>query len=240
MGLDGEEYIQAGRGVYLSKPTNDPNPIPLLSILRGKKVRHLAERAVVNAAGQAIDVEDTWIPFFCIATDLSAAEQAILSRGPLGKALTASFSIPGALPPVIFQNHLMVDGGTFNNFPVDVMESFGVGAVIGLAMERTQKEDLAMEELPGNLQLLLDRFRKPLKRKFSLPLLPEILINSTLSASHSRQNQAKDRVDLLLQPNTVGVGLLEWTRFDEIVEIGYRYAKERLAAMTEEELNRFR
>lgn len=240
MGLEEEAFLQAGRGVYMSKPTNDPNPLPLLSVLRGRKVRHLAERAVLDAAGLLIDVEDTWIPFFCIATDLSHSEQAILKRGPLAKALVASFSIPGALPPVIFQNHLMVDGGTFNNFPVDVMEACGVGAVIGLAMERTPKGSVPLEEMPGSFSLLLDRFRRPENRKYQLPLLPEILLNSTLSASHSKQNQALDRVDLLLQPNTSGVGLLEWDRYDEIVELGYRYAKEILSAMTPAQLDRFR
>jgi len=69
--------------------------------------------------------------YFFDTTDLFAAEQAILTRSSLSRALLASFSIPGALPPVVIDGHLMVDGGTVNNFPVDVMLAQGFGRIIG-------------------------------------------------------------------------------------------------------------
>lgn len=239
-GLTGEAYVKAGRDVYLSKPTSSINPLPLLSVISGKKVRHLAERAVENCAGAQIDITDTWIPFYCIATDLSSMEEAVLRSGPLSRGLLASFSIPGALPPVIFQHHLMVDGGTMNNFPVDVMESMGVGKIIGLAMEPAPEGAVPMEDLPSTWQLLVDRFRKPARRLFPLPLLPEIILDSSLAAAQSRSRKARERCDLLLQPNTTGVRLLDWTKFDDVVEIGYRYAKEVLSRMTDEELDQYR
>jgi len=240
IGLEGKAYIDAGRRVYMSKPTNDFNPLPLLSFLRGGKVRHLAERAIMESVGSSIDVEDTWIPFFCIATNLSTSDQAVLNRGPMAKSLLASFSIPGALPPVILNKHLMVDGGTFNNFPVDVMEDQGVGSIIGLAMKRPLRGEESLSEIPGSLSLLLDRFRRKEKRQFSLPLLHEIFLSASLSASHSRQRQAKERVNLLLQPDTSDVNLMDWHRFDEVVETGYNYATEILSSMSPEELDRFR
>jgi NTE family protein len=239
-GLTGAEYVTAGRDVYLSKPTSRINLLPLLSVISGHKVKMLAERAVDACAGTQIDITDTWIPFYCIATDLSSMEEAVLRSGPLSRALLASFSIPGALPPVIFQNHLMVDGGTMNNFPVDVMESLGMGKIIGLAMEPAPEGAVAMDDLPTNFALFLDRFRKPAQRLFPLPLLPEIILNSSLAAAQSRSRRARERCDLLLQPNTAGVRLLDWTKFDDVVEIGYRYAKEVLSRMSEEELDQYR
>jgi|GEM_PF-1836968 len=117
--LTGKNYVDAGRKVYLNNPTSDINPLPMMFFVTGKRVRRTAEQAIVHSAGAAIGIEDTWIPYFCIATDLSAAEQAILTRGFLSRALLASFSISGALPPVVINGNLMVDGGAINNFPLD-------------------------------------------------------------------------------------------------------------------------
>ena len=45
-----------------------------------------------------------------------------LRTGPLATMLTASVSIPAALPPVLWKGDLLTDGGTFNK---DVMRDCG-------------------------------------------------------------------------------------------------------------------
>lgn len=218
MGLTKEPFLQAGRNIFLDKPTSDFNLLPILSLIRGHRVRHITERAVIQSAGESIGIEDTWIPFFCIATDLSASEEAVLKRGPLDKSLLASFSIPGALPPILLNNHIMVDGATFNNFPVDVMEALGAGTIIGVAYLEPAVPHVGLTELPGSLALLRDLFRPEGKRKFRLPTLPEILIKSTVTASTQRQKRAMTRVDWMIQPEVVGVGMLDWERIDEVAD----------------------
>ncbi|MFY8215519.1 MAG: patatin-like phospholipase family protein, partial [Chthoniobacterales bacterium] len=156
MDLTGKDYVDAGRKVYLNKPTSDINLLPMMSFVRGKRVRRITEQAIVDGAGSQIGIEDTWIPYFCIATDLSVSEQAVLNRGSLSRSLLASFSIPGALPPVIINGHLMVDGGTFNNFPVDVMEAQGVGKIIGVVMTEEASQPLGLTELPDSVELFFD------------------------------------------------------------------------------------
>lgn len=240
MDLKGNDYVDAGRKVYLNKPTSDINFIPMMSFVRGKRVRRITEQAIVDAAGEDIGIEDTWIPYFCIATDMSAAEQAVLNRGPLARGLLASFSIPGALPPVVINGHLMVDGGAFNNFPVDVMESLGVGKIIGVVMTEDPSQPLEIKELPDNLELLIDSLRPAAKRKYRLPMLPEILLNSTLSSSINRQRRAVDRVDLLIQPTTTRVSLLDWERYDQIIIEAQDDTRKRLLEMGDEALAAYR
>ena len=47
--------------------------------------------------------------------------------------MRASIAIPGALAPVVRDGDLLCDGGTLNNFPVDVIRAQrGVGTVIGV------------------------------------------------------------------------------------------------------------
>ena len=73
------------------------------------------------SAGADIDMEDTWKTFFVIASNYSTGSETVLSRGNLARNVIASYAIPGAMPPAFIDGHMMYDGGTFNNFPVDVM-----------------------------------------------------------------------------------------------------------------------
>lgn len=240
MDLTGDDYVDAGRKVYLNKPTSDINLLPMMSFVRGKRVRRITEQAIVDAAGSQIGIEDTWIPYFCIATDLSVSEQAVLNRGSLSRSLLASFSIPGALPPIIINDHLMVDGGTFNNFPVDVMEAQGVGKIIGVVMTEEPTQPLGLTELPDSLELFIDSFKSATKRKYRLPFLPEILLNSTISASVNRQRRAVDQVDLLIRPSVTRVGLLDWEKYDQIIREAHADTSRMLAEMGDDALREYR
>lgn len=240
MDLKGKDYVDAGRKVYLNKPTSDINFLPMMSFVIGKRVRRITEQAITDGAGSQIGIEDTWIPFFCIATDLSAAEQAVLNRGSLSRGLLASFSIPGALPPIVINDHLMVDGGTFNNFPVDVMEAQGVGKIIGVVTAEEVSQPLGLKELPDNLALLLDSLKPAAKRKYRLPFLPEILLNATISSSVNRQRRAVDQVDLLIRPSVTRVSLLDWAKYDQIIFEAHEDTRKVLSELGEDVLSDFR
>jgi NTE family protein len=69
-------------------------------------------------------------------------------------------AIPGALPPVLHDGDLLCDGGTFNNFPVDVMRGLrGVGQVIGVDLSFRKPRKIDLDEVPGTWALLRDRLR---------------------------------------------------------------------------------
>ena len=52
------------------------------------------------------------------------------------------------------------------------------------------------------------------------------LLNVTILYSMSRQRQARSQTDLYFNPPLDRVGLLEWKRFDQIVQQGYAHAVE--------------
>jgi NTE family protein len=61
---------------------------------------------------------------------------------------------------VVRDGDLLCDGGTFNNFPVDVMrEMRGVGHGDRRRPRRAQPAALEFDEVPGSWTLLLDRLR---------------------------------------------------------------------------------
>ncbi|MCU0969649.1 MAG: patatin-like phospholipase family protein [Rubrivivax sp.] len=220
-----ERTLAVARKAFSDRPTGDFAWLPLVSLIKGRRLERVVRRAMVEMTGSTIDVEDTWKGFYAIATNYSRAREEVLRRGPLLRALLASVAIPGALPPVVVGGELLCDGGTFNNFPVDVMHRMrGVGRVIGVDLDARKPRLLASDEIPGTWALLRDRLRPRRSRRYRLPSLPAYLMNVTILYSVSRQREARRLTHLHFNPPLERVGMLQWDRFDEIVRRGHEHA----------------
>jgi len=92
---------------------------------------------------------------------------------------------------------------------------------------------LEIDDVPGSWALLFDRLRPRGKRRFRLPSLTAYLLNITILYSTSRQREAQRLTDLYFCPPLYRVGLLQWSRFDEIVRQGYDYAAQLLDGLPE-------
>jgi NTE family protein len=211
-------------------PTGDLNPLPLLSLIQGRRLRRVVSQALDELVGRAIDIEDLWKTYYCVASNYSQAREQSFWRGDLLTAMFASIAIPGALPPVASEGDLLCDGGTFNNFPVDVMRRHrAVGPVIGVDLS-SQQVRKPVAEVPSGWSLLLDRFRPRGRRRHrGMPSLMGYLMNVTVLYSTSRQREARKLTDLYLNPPLQRVGMLQWARFDEIAQYGYDHTHEALA-----------
>ena len=224
------EVVASAREAFLDKPTSDFNWVPLLSLIKGRRLRRLLDRAIARMFGAGADLEDLWKNVFVVASNFSRASEEVIAHGPVDRALLASSAIPGALPPVLQAGDLLCDGGTFNNFPVDVMrDRRGIGRVIGVDLNPGKVRHIDLDELPGTWALLRDRWRGRARRRYRLPSLTSYLMNVTILYSTSRQRRARELTDLYLCPPLERVGMLEWHRFDAIERQGYEYAREALA-----------
>jgi predicted acylesterase/phospholipase RssA/CRP-like cAMP-binding protein len=92
---------------------------PFLAFKTGRRFS-----TAVRALFGDLQIEDLWVPYFCISANLNRAELKIHTRGSLAKAILAATRAPGVFPPVIYEGELHVDGGVVNNVPVDLMRSF--------------------------------------------------------------------------------------------------------------------
>ncbi len=215
------------RRAFLRNPTGDFNPLPLLSLIRGRRLRAMVDTALREIIGADPRLENLWLPCFVIASNYSQAREQVLLAGPLSALLRASAAIPGALPPVVNDGDLLCDGGTFNNFPVDVMRTQrGVSRVVGVDLSARQLRPLRVAETPGTWALALDRLRPRKARRYRMPSLVAYLMNVTILYSLSRSDQARQMTDLYLNPPLFRVGMLAWKRFDSIVRQGYEHALE--------------
>jgi NTE family protein len=75
--------------------------LPLISLIKGRRVRAAIERSIGELVGAQIAIEDLWKTYFCVATNYSQAREQPVRSGDLARALLASIAIPGALPPVV-------------------------------------------------------------------------------------------------------------------------------------------
>lgn len=85
--------------------------------------------ATASAGG---DFDSLFVPFRCVAADVSNNKEVIFKKGDLGTAIRASMSFPFYFKPITVDGKLMFDGGMYNNFPMDVVEDhFNPGYIIG-------------------------------------------------------------------------------------------------------------
>ena len=90
--------------------------LPVLSYFHGS-----AFTDIVRAPfGHTSCIEDLWIPYFCVTTNMCHADTQAFSRGLLWWHVRASMSILGFVPPMIddLTGDLHIDGGYANNLPV--------------------------------------------------------------------------------------------------------------------------
>lgn len=227
-----DETLAVARTAFSGNPTGDFNWLPLVSLIAGRRLRRVVHTAIVSLAGEPIEVEDLWKTFYCVASNYSRAREQVITRGPLQRALLASVAIPGALPPVLHDGDLLCDGGTFNNFPVDVMRAQrSVGQVIGVDLSQNAPRRIELQEVPSTWALLRDRMRGKRQRRYRLPSLVAYLMNVTILYSSSRQRLARQQTDLYFNPPLHKVGMLQWNRFDSIVAQGLAHGQQVLGAL---------
>ncbi len=214
----------ARHGRRLITPT-----LPLVALSAGRYVdRILVEHLT------AVPIEDLPVRFFCISTSLTLAEEVIHERGPLWAAVRASLALPGIWPPVYAAGDLLVDGGAMDNVPVDVMHRrVGSGSIVAVDVS-PQVEPLTTAPFEPGLSgwRVLGRRLNPFGTPRPVPDIADILTRSTglSQVRHRRATLDVDRVDLLLRPPVAGLGVLDFKGGIALIETGYRYAAEALAA----------
>ncbi len=100
---------------------------PTRGLLDGDKIYDLIYTHVLDC-----NLEETRIPFHCVATDLLTQKATVLKTGSMVDAIRASISIPGVFTPFNREERYFVDGGVVNPVPVDVVQAMGSDIVIAI------------------------------------------------------------------------------------------------------------
>ncbi len=193
------------------KPLSDWT-LPLVAISRGRRTSQL----LMQHFG-AVDIEDLALPLFCVSADLTDGVTRIHRQGPLWRGLRAASAVPGVLPPVFHNGHVLVDGGIINDLPVDVMYDHGVGTILACDIRAEGVLDTQIESAwsPGIVQQWQQRGQRP--------GIGPILIRSAMVNAEATANQRRALATRVLAPPLEDIALLDFGAFDRAEELGYHY-----------------
>ncbi|MEM1248753.1 MAG: patatin-like phospholipase family protein [Acidobacteriota bacterium] len=150
------------------------------------------------------DFSELPIPFSAIAADVQTGERVVLQSGDLAKVIRASMAIPGYFTPVTIGERTLIDGGVVDNLPVDEVRAMGADIVIAINLGNT-----LVENKTQTMAQILGQTSSMLTRRNVDPQL--------------------ERADLVLTPEVLDFGLLNFEAASEIIEAG------RLAALARAE-----
>jgi NTE family protein len=101
-------------------------------------------RRLAAAHLQLARLEDAAVPVHIVTFDLLSGREVRLSEGLAEDAVLAAAAIPGVLPPVPWDDHLLVDGGVVNNTPISHAVELGAERVFVLLTEDPFDRGLAV------------------------------------------------------------------------------------------------
>jgi NTE family protein len=137
-------------------------------------------------------------PFRVVAVDLKTATPVIIDRGSLASALRATMSLPGVFPPVEIDGQVLVDGGTMNNIPADVVRAMGGQIVVAVNVGDLEDQEAIKYSVFGVMGASLDAMMR------------------------ANTKRALAAADIVLNVPVKGYGSLAWRRSDELIEEGYK------------------
>ncbi|MEY4570877.1 MAG: hypothetical protein RLZ10_70 [Bacteroidota bacterium] len=125
---------------------------------------------VVSAAKEN-DFNKLFVPYRCIASDITKKKSVVFSSGNLNEAVRASMTYPLYVNPIRINGTLFFDGGLYNNFPSDVMYTdFHPDFIIGSNVSGNASEPNEQDFI-GVLQNMLVSYSN-----FDLPCADGIII----------------------------------------------------------------
>ncbi|XP_017489616.1 PREDICTED: neuropathy target esterase sws isoform X1 [Rhagoletis zephyria] len=144
---------------------------PITSMFSGREFN----KTIRDTFGD-VAIEDLWIPYFTLTTDITASCHRIHTNGSLWRYIRSSMSLSGYMPPLCDpkDGHLLLDGGYVNNLPADVMHNLGAAHII--AIDVGSQDDMDLTNYGDDLSgwWLLYKKWNPFTTPVKVPDLPDI------------------------------------------------------------------
>ncbi len=168
-------------------------------VLKGQRIFDLFSLHVEDRP-----IESLSIPFGAVTTDLENGTEVWLRRGSLRTAVRASISVPALFTPVRVEGRWCIDGSLSNPVPVALCRALGAEIVIAVDVNGGllgQQRSFSQEGDPTLLEVA-ERTLHMAQARLTRPRL------------------AADPPDLLIAPETAGIGFIEFHRAKEAFEAG--------------------
>jgi NTE family protein len=153
------------------------------------------EGVIDDLAGGAT-FEQLEIPFAAVAVDILTGELVVFRKGPLGRAIRASCSVPGLFSPMQEGDRLLIDGGALNNLPVGVARDMGADYLV------------AVDLLPPPVT--------PIKRPRNILEMWSLSFYTIMRARYIDSQLA----NVLIQPDIAHASFVDFGQIDSLVRKG--------------------
>jgi len=217
-------------------------------LIGGDRLRRLLERDL-----GAMRVEDLPIRFVTIATELGTGHEIWLTRGPLVAAMRASYALPGIFDPVRFGGRWLMDGALVNPIPITAARALGADIVIcvnlngDIRLRGTVIQSHGADESDGMVEAVAKEPRlwgllparepaiRPPVRPSDAPGIAAVMIDAFNITQDriARARLAGDPPDVMIAPKLAPIGLFEFHRAEESIELGQQAAERALPDIQE-------
>ncbi len=186
----------------------------------------------IDAFGQ-VQIEDMWLPFFCVSCNLTKQTEVIHRSGTLWEKTRASSSIPGIIPPMMLNGEIHLDGGLLNNLPVDAMRQFigNKGKIIAVELNSFSAH-LRKYNFPPILtfkEILLAKLGWG-NNKYKFPRFIDTFLRGMFVGSTARSKQNSLAANIFISLNLSKFRLLHVStkQAESLVEIGYAETRKQI------------
>ncbi|KAK5108966.1 phosphatidylcholine and lysophosphatidylcholine phospholipase [Meristemomyces frigidus] len=195
---------------------------------------HEFNRGIFKTFGDS-QIEDFWLDFYCNSTNISKSRPEIHTSGYVWRYVRASMSLAGLLPPMCDAGDMLLDGGYTDNLTVSHMKS--LGAEIIFAVDVGALDDSTPQDYGDSLSgfwASLNRWN-PFSIHPNPPTLSEIQARLAYVSSVDSLEKSKNIPGCrYMRPPIEAYGTLEFSKFDEIYQVGYQFGKKYLEGLREE------
>ena len=167
-------------------------------------------------------------PFVCVAAEIRTGHEIWLSSGSLITAMRASYALPGVFEPVTCNKRVLVDGALVNPVPVSVCRAHEQPLVVAVNLHYDLYGRAAVIKHSAG-ELVVEKDANPRGRPNNVdPREAKLGITGVMVEAFniiqdriSRARLAGDPPDMSLQPKLGHIGLSEFHRAAEAIELGY-------------------
>uniref|UniRef100_A0AAX7T3V3 lysophospholipase n=1 Tax=Astatotilapia calliptera TaxID=8154 RepID=A0AAX7T3V3_ASTCA len=173
-------------------------------------------------------IEDLWLPYFNVTTDITASAMRVHQDGSLWRYVRASMTLSGYLPPLCDpkDGNLLMDGGYINNLPADIARNTGARTVIAIDVGSQDETDLCnYGDCLSGWWLLWKRIN-PWAEKVKVPDMAEIQSRlAYVSCVRQLEVVKKSAYCEYIRPPIDRFKTMDFGKFDEIYDVGFQHGK---------------
>lgn len=181
---------------------------------------------------EGIDIENMDRPFIAVATEIATGHEIWIHSGSLVTAIQASYALPGIFEPVLCNGRTLVDGALVNPVPVSVCRAQEAPMVIAVNLQQDLygRSAVIKHTASEEGQEADGKNRKQQRSRIGMTKVMVEAYN-IIQDRITRARLAGDPPDLLLLPKLGDIGLADFHRAGEAIELGYLEAKSRMGEL---------